>query len=86
MPDIEDNRIAIPASSCAHQTIYTDAEVELLKAVERFKREKGVRFPTIQQIFKICLELGYRKVASESEVKNAKTLFDSQDNQEETSE
>jgi len=40
---------------------YDAAETEFLKAVDEFKRRRGVRFPTNTQLLRVLLSLGYRK-------------------------
>lgn len=39
----------------------TDAELEYLMAMDRFKQDKNVRFPTVLQHMEVLLSLGYRK-------------------------
>lgn len=45
---------------------YADDELELLKAMERFKRENGVRFPTFTDVLRVAKALGYRKGAADA--------------------
>lgn len=40
---------------------YDEEETEVLKAVEAFKREHSIRFPTVTEIFHVIKKLGYRK-------------------------
>ena len=42
---------------------YTDAEIEFMLAVDRYKREKHRPFPTCNEILAVVLALGYRKLA-----------------------
>lgn len=41
---------------------YTVEELEFLKAVDRYKREKRRPFPTACEMLKIAVALGYRRV------------------------
>ena len=43
------------------QVIYSDAEVEWLKAIQRLKKQ--CPHPTWEQVFALFLSLGYRKVS-----------------------
>ncbi len=40
---------------------YTEEEIEVMKAVESYKKRKGIRFPTHCEILHIIIGLGYRK-------------------------
>jgi hypothetical protein len=40
---------------------YTDAELEFMGAVQRFKTQNGCPFPTHRQVLAIAARLGYRK-------------------------
>lgn len=42
---------------------FTLEEIEFLRAIERFKSEKNRPHPTMQDIFKIASDMGYRLVA-----------------------
>jgi hypothetical protein len=46
---------------------YTDAEVEFMNAIQRFKVESGRPFPTYREVLQIALKLGYRKVTNPEE-------------------
>lgn len=56
-PDHEPRRGHPATAEC----VYNDDEVEFMKAMERFKREQRVPFPTCSQVLKVLLGLGYRK-------------------------
>ena len=43
---------------------YTQEELDFLRDVDRWQREKGVKFPTWVQILQLLKSLGYRKVAA----------------------
>jgi len=42
---------------------YTDDELEFFRAVDRFKTEKHERFPTLRDLLRIIVELGYTRTA-----------------------
>ncbi len=42
--------------------IYNNEETEFLLAVDTWKREKNVKFPTLIELFKILKGLGYIKL------------------------
>lgn len=41
---------------------YTQDEVEFILAVERWKKEHDIRFPSYSDILRIAKSLGYRRV------------------------
>lgn len=41
---------------------YDQEEIELIKAIDRYRRRTGRRFPTCTEILKVAKSLGYRKV------------------------
>ena len=41
--------------------MYSDDEFELLKAVDRFKSERGIPFPSVIDILRVMKSLGYEK-------------------------
>ncbi len=45
-------------ATCDH-LIYSDDETEFLMAVDKFKREKNIKFPTLVELFNILKDLGY---------------------------
>ncbi len=49
------------AASHNSQSGYTDDEFEFLKAVEKWRRENRIQFPTWVQILNVAKSLGYRK-------------------------
>lgn len=40
---------------------YTEEEVEFIKAMERFMREKKRRFPTFVEVLQVAKSLGYQR-------------------------
>lgn len=59
---------ALETNVATCERIYTDDELELMMALEAFKKRKGVKFPTPCQILAIAVGLGYRKRAVGSDV------------------
>lgn len=43
--------------------VYTAAQTELLKAMDRYKRENKRPFPTYSEVLQVVVSLGYRKCA-----------------------
>jgi hypothetical protein len=41
---------------------FTDEEMDFLRAIENFKRESGIRFPTWTQALRLLKRLGYQRV------------------------
>ena len=63
---------APPQSACATnvttcERIYTTEEAELLRAVEAFKKQAKVKFPTACQVFAILVAMGYKRGANGSD-------------------
>lgn len=52
-------------SALTSAPVYTDDELEFMKAVERYKAAHKTRFPSLSQILSVIRELGYRKVGAE---------------------
>jgi len=55
-----------PSTPCGRLNVgadYTEEEIELIKAVDRFKREQHRPFPTCRDLLAVVLALGYRKTA-----------------------
>jgi hypothetical protein len=55
----------IRANSCDENfpgSDYRSDEVELFKAVERYKHKKRLRFVSVREVLEIVKSLGYRKV------------------------
>lgn len=44
---------------------YLNDEVELFKAVERYKHRKRLKFVSVRELLEIVKSLGYRKVTEE---------------------
>lgn len=40
---------------------YDDEERELLRAVDRYREEHHIRFPSVTDVLKVVRELGYRR-------------------------
>ena len=49
-------------SETHHGSNYTDDEVELIRAMERWMKEKKVVFPKFTDVLGVAKSLGYRKV------------------------
>lgn len=47
---------------------YTNGEIELMKAMDQYKREYRRPFPTWSEVLKVMVALGYRKVAEQSQI------------------
>ena len=43
------------------EVIYTDAELEFLKAVDRYQSRTGRKFLALVELMRILLDLGYHK-------------------------
>ena len=43
---------------------YTDAEIEFMHALDKYKRASGRMFPTCSEILEVLHSLGYRKIES----------------------
>jgi hypothetical protein len=41
---------------------YTDAEIEFMHALDKYKRASGRMFPTCSEILEVLNALGYRKI------------------------
>jgi hypothetical protein len=44
---------------------YTDAEMEFMNAVQRFKEQSGRAFPSYGEVLKVAVQLGYRQFIEE---------------------
>lgn len=44
---------------------YSDEELEFIKAIDRFKREKRKPFPSYSEVLGVAKSLGYRKVEAD---------------------
>lgn len=49
------------ATACTDGSEYTSEEAELLRAVERYREQRGKRFLSHVDVFRVALSLGYRK-------------------------
>jgi hypothetical protein len=47
---------------------YTSGEIELMKAMDQYKREYRRPFPTWSEVLEVMVALGYRKVAEQSQI------------------
>jgi len=47
---------------------YTNGEIELMKAMDQYKREYHRPFPTWNEVLEVIVALGYRKVAEQSQI------------------
>jgi hypothetical protein len=56
---------------------YTEAEREFLLAMDRYKRSARRPYPTWREVFNVFLALGYRKAATNSEVRTCDSGSDS---------
>ncbi len=43
---------------------YTDAEIEFMHALDRYKRASGRMFPTCSEMLEVLIALGYEKTSS----------------------
>ncbi len=57
IPQLVSHEGSLPGSE------YTDDEEEYLRAMERYKRAAGVRFPSYVECLRVAQGLGWRKVA-----------------------
>ena len=48
--------------------LYSEAELELLKAMDRYKRENRRPHPTWSECLRVLISLGYRKVAAPTDL------------------
>lgn len=44
-------------------THYSEEDIEFMLAMDRFKRERQIRFPTWQEVLNVLRSLGWRKIA-----------------------
>jgi hypothetical protein len=66
----EGARHGVDPTTCERE--YSGAELEFMKAVERYKRECKRPFPTTSELLEIAVSLGYRKVAPAGPLPGAK--------------
>jgi hypothetical protein len=55
---------------------YTDAEMEFMNAMQRFKERSGKSFPTYREVLRVLVDLGYRRVLFEPDPALCETDFD----------
>ena len=55
-----ERRRQIDPTTCERD--YTEAEIEFMKAIDRYRRENGRPFPTWSEVLEVLLALGYQKV------------------------
>lgn len=48
--------------TCTSETEYTADELEFIKAVDKFRRERKRPYPTATELLGVARQLGYRKV------------------------
>jgi hypothetical protein len=57
-----ERRRQIDPTTCERD--YTEAEVEFMSAIDRYRRESGRPFPTWSEVLEVVRSLGYEKVQS----------------------
>ena len=55
-----ERRRQIDPTTC--ERVYTEAEIEFMKAIDRYRRENGRPFPTWSEVLEVLLALGYERV------------------------
>jgi hypothetical protein len=55
-----ERRRQIDPTTCERD--YTDAEIEFMTAIDRYRRENGRPFPTWSEVLEVVQSLGYAKV------------------------
>ncbi len=61
-----ERRRQIDPTTCERD--YTDDEIELMTAMDEYKRRSGRQFPTWSEVLEVVGNLGYRKVAEPTEI------------------
>jgi hypothetical protein len=61
-----ERRRQIDPTTCERD--YTEEQVEFMKAMDLYKRRSGRQFPTWSEVLEVLQNLGYRKVASPTEI------------------
>ena len=56
-----ERRRQIDPTTCERD--YTQAEIEFMTAMDKYRRESGRPFPTWSEVLEVLLSLGYEKVA-----------------------
>lgn len=60
-----ERRRQIDPTTCERD--YTDAEIEFMTAMDRYRRESGRPFPTWSEVLEVVRSLGYQKVEKPAE-------------------
>jgi hypothetical protein len=47
--------------------MYTAEQLEFMKAMEKYQKETGRKFPTCSEVLQVAISLGYRKVTENRE-------------------
>ena len=55
-----ERRRQIDPTTCERD--YTDADIEFMTAIDRYRRENGRPFPTWSEVLEVVLSLGYVKI------------------------
>ena len=55
---------------------YTDAEMEFMNAMQRFKERSGKSFPTYREVLRVLVDLGYRLAVVEADSASTDTYLD----------
>jgi hypothetical protein len=63
-----ERRRQIDPTTCERD--YTPDQVDFMKAMDLYKRRSGRQFPTWSEVLEVIEHLGYRKVASPTEIYN----------------
>jgi hypothetical protein len=61
-----ERRRQIDPTTCERD--YTEEQVEFMKAMDLYKRRSGRQFPTWSEVLEVLQNLGYRKVATPTEI------------------
>lgn len=61
-----ERRRQIDPTTCERE--YTPEQVEFMKAMDLYKRRSGRQFPTWSEVLEVLDNLGYRKVATPTEI------------------
>jgi hypothetical protein len=60
-----ERRRMIDPTTCERD--YSEQEVEFMRAMDDYKRRSGRQFPTWSEVLEVIRDLGYRKIAPESQ-------------------
>lgn len=60
-----ERRRMIDPTTCERD--YSEQEVEFMRAMDDYKRRSGRQFPTWSEVLEVIRDLGYRKVAAETQ-------------------